>query len=230
MDNNKDSLDFETILASSVHDMKNSLAMLLGSLEEITNQCSPESCSSHKSLLRIQHEGQRVNNDLIKLLTLYRIDRSQYTVNASEVCVNDLLDEITFEYERLLDGYNIKLEIICEPELYGIFDRELVSGVIKTIISNAYQYTKDTVHVCGELINDQIVLSIIDNGSGYPQHMLHDEKIPAGSVDFGTGSTGLGLYFSYRVAALHKNRDRCGFIQISNDGINNGGCFRIHLP
>lgn len=230
MDNNKDSLDFETILASSVHDMKNSLAMLLGSLGEITNQCSPEYCSSHKSLLRIQHEGQRVNNDLIKLLTLYRIDRSQYTVNASEVCVNDLLDEIAFEYEQLLDGYGIKLEIICEPELYGIFDRELVSGVIKTIISNAYQYTKDTVHICGELVNDQIVLSIIDNGPGYPQHMLHNEEIPAGSVDFGTGSTGLGLYFSYRVAALHKNKDRCGFIQISNDGINNGGCFRIHLP
>lgn len=230
MPNNKENLDFETILASSVHDMKNSLAMLLGSLADITNQCAPESCSSHKNLLRIQHEGQRVNNDLIKLLTLYRIDRSQYNTNITEVCVNDLLEEIALEYEPLLGGYGIKLEINCEPELYGVFDRELISGVIKTIISNAYQYTKSTVRICGELNNNYVVLSIIDNGPGYPQHMLHNEQISAGGVDFGSGSTGLGLYFSYRVAALHKNKDRHGFIQISNDGIDNGGCFKIHLP
>ena len=78
MPENKHNIDFSTILACAAHDMKNSLAMLLGSLTEITNQCEPNKCPAHNKFRRLQHETQRVNRDLTLLLTLYKIEQNQY--------------------------------------------------------------------------------------------------------------------------------------------------------
>jgi len=234
MKNNIEKLDFSTILAGSVHDMKNSLAMLLGSLADISSECTDGNCSIKKELSRIRHEGQRVNRDLIQLLTLYKIDHSQCYLNIEEVNVYDYLEEIILEYKYLLNERGIDISLQCDAMLSGFFDAELVSGVLKTIINNAYQYAHDKIRVSAESINGFIKLSIADNGKGYPAHMLYERSSPKTTSNFGTGSTGLGLYFSSQVAELHKNKQKCGYIQITNathssSGLK-GGCFSIFLP
>jgi two-component system, OmpR family, sensor histidine kinase SenX3 len=230
MSNKIQSLDFSTILASSVHDMKNSLAMLLGSIAEIKSDCESESCSIKCELSRIKYEGQRVNRDLIQLLTLYKMDQSQYFLNAEEVNIYDYLEEITLEYQHLLTEHNIGVELRCVPSLSGYFDQELVSSVLKTIINNAYKYANDKIQIKGEESAGYVKLTIEDNGGGYPEHMLFDQPQQKTSSNFGTGSTGLGLYFSAQVASLHKNKGRVGYIQITNQQELNGGCFSIFLP
>lgn len=216
MKNAKNSMDFSTILASSVHDMKNSLAMLLGSLNEITNQCEPKTCPVHEKFRRIQHETQRVNRDLVLLLTLYKMDQGKYYLNADEVLVEDYLEEVILEYKELLDGHGITLSLQCPQDLVGYFDRDIVSSVLKTIISNAYQYTQDSITVSAAKVDGFIEINIIDNGPGYPSHMIYDNTIPSTGINFETGNTGLGLYFSQQVANLHKSKDKTGYIQIRN--------------
>jgi len=234
MKNNIEKMDFSTVLASSVHDMKNSLAMLLGSLAEISSECQGDTCSIKKELSRIQHEGQRVNRDLVQLLTLYKIDQSQYYLNAEEVNISDYLEEIVLEYKYLLNERGIDISVKCDTVLSGFFDTDLVSGVLKTIINNAYQYAHDKILISGESTDGFIKLSIADNGKGYPSYMLFDQSIHKTTSNFGTGSTGLGLYFSSRVAELHKNKKKCGYIQITNATSScfefKGGCFSIFLP
>lgn len=228
MPSTNEHIDFSTVLAGTVHDMKNSLAMLLGSLSEITQQCDPTTCKMHGKFNRIEHEAQRVNRDLILLLTLYKMDQGQYYFNIEETNVHDYLDEIITEYKDLFKGYNIDISLQCEEDLMGYFDQTLLSSIIRTIISNAYQYTTDHITVSAESINGFTKISIIDNGSGYPEKMIFDGLPASSKVNFGTGSTGLGLYFSSRVAELHKSKNRTGYIQINNE--SKGGCFSIHLP
>jgi len=234
MKNNIEKMDFSTVLASSVHDMKNSLAMLLGSLADISSECQGGNCSIKNELSRIRHEGQRVNRDLIQLLTLYKIDQSQYYLNIGEINIYDYLDEIVLEYRYLLNERGVDISLQCDVSLSGFFDAELVSGVLKTIINNAYQYTHNKILVSAESTGDFIKLSITDNGKGYPPHMLFDKSIHKTTSNFDTGSTGLGLYFSSQVAKLHKNKKKCGYIQIKNishsDTKLKGGCFSIFLP
>jgi len=234
MKNNIEKLDFSTVLAGSVHDMKNSLAMLLGSLADISSEYEGANCSIKKELSRIRHEGQRVNHDLIQLLTLYKIDHAQYYLNIEEVNIYDYLEEIRLEYKYLLNERGIDISLQCDVTLSGFFDAELVSGVLKTIINNAYQYTHDKILMSAESINGFIKLSIADNGKGYPPHMLFEQSAHKTTSNFGTGSTGLGLYFSSQVAELHKNKKKCGYVQITNatpasPGLK-GGCFSIFLP
>ena len=230
MSSSNDALDFSTILASSAHDMKNSLAILLTSLSEITDQCNSETCTSRDLLLRARQEGERVNRDLVHLLTLYRIEQSNYFANLSEITLSDFLDEVLIKHKIMLASHQINIRVENSTENPGYFDEELVSEIINTVIGNAHRYTKDQILVQTGYENGYLVLSIKDNGPGYPDTLLQSETQRQEGVNFGTGSTGLGLYFAARVAALHKNKGKHGYIRISNDGINNGGCFSMYLP
>ncbi|NOX76823.1 MAG: HAMP domain-containing histidine kinase [Gammaproteobacteria bacterium] len=215
--------------------MKNSLAMLLGSLEEVSQQCMPTGCPSQKKLLRVQHEGRRVNRDLIQLLALYRMDNDQYFLNVDEQRVEEILEDIALDCEELLASHGIQLQVDVDEGLTGYFDRDLVSGVINTVIHNAYQYTRDIIFLSACEHNHYLMITVKDNGPGYPENMLCSRETYVPGVNFGTGSTGLGLYFASRVAALHENRGRRGYTETSNDGIDNndgtkGGRFALYLP
>jgi hypothetical protein len=49
-------------------------------------------------------------------------------------------------------------------------------------------------------------------------------------VNFSSGSTGLGFYFSSQVAQLHQNQGLTGSLTIENGGAYGGGCFVVRLP
>lgn len=223
-------IEFSDILASSIHDMKNSLAMLLGSLAEITSECTPENCKSGRQLLKIQHEGQRVNRDLMQLLSLYRINTQGYNLNIDKHYLDDFMEEVILENSEVLQHNNIKLITEYDASNSAYFDKDLLTGIINTIINNAYRYTKDTIKVTAISNKDFCVISIEDNGNGYPDKMLIRHTTNDNHINFSTGSTGLGLYFASQIAGLHKNKGKTGYIELSNEGINGGGKFSIYLP
>ena len=228
---NKDfELDFSTILASTVHDMKNSLGMLLGTVDQLISQCDPSTCPSTNGLFQLQYEGKRVNNNLIQLLALYRINNSQYFANISENDVNEFLEENLLEHQQLLSFKNITMEISCPEDLVWFFDGDLIAGVINNIINNAQKYCRGKLNMRAEVINGFLALHIEDNGSGYPEHMLHSDANQSRRLNFVEGSTGLGLYFASVVAGLHVNKNRKGYTTTGNDGIDNGGRFTIYIP
>lgn len=223
-------LDYSTVLASSVHDMKNSLSLLLGSLEQVSQQCPPGTCNSSTQFFQLQYEGKRVNDHLVQLLALYHIDKSQYFVNITENDVTDFLDEIILEHQDMLAYRNISFGIDCEDDLYWFFDRDLLAGVMTNIINNLYVYSEDKMQIQARTDKGYLVIHIKDNGKGYPDDMLCCTEQQQKGISFSSGSTGLGLYFAARAAEMHKNKNRNGYIRISNEGLNQGGCFSIYLP
>jgi signal transduction histidine kinase len=45
-----------------------------------------------------------------------------------------------------------------------------------------------------------------------------------------SGSTGLGLYFSARIAERHRRNGVQGRVELANGGALGGGLFRLYLP
>jgi len=222
-------LDFSTVIASSVHDMKNSLGMLLCTLDEVGLSCaSGGGCADKFS--QLQYEGQRLNNHLIQLLAIYRLDQSQWSIHVQENDLEEFLEESVLQYESLLAPKGIKITASCEDGLIGYFDRDLVAGVVNNIINNAYRYSKSQIRLSAQREHDYLVISVEDNGSGYPEFMLVDSDQGLGSINFNSGTTGLGLYFSHLVAKSHLAHGHCGHIKCSNEGIDGGGKFSIYLP
>ncbi|KPK02741.1 MAG: hypothetical protein AMK71_01290 [Nitrospira bacterium SG8_35_4] len=223
-------IDFEASLASTTHDMKNSLGMMLNSLDEVVNNCTAENCPSHRHLLHMQYEANRLNNNLIQLLTLYKMDNDQLSMNISHYSVSDLLEETLLQSRPLLEYKDIKISVDCPDDLYWFFDRNLVLGVINNVLNNAFRYAGDRIVVRADELNGCLVISVVDNGNGYPESMLGSSVQTNRAVSFQSGNTGLGLFFASMVAMMHKNRDREGYISLSNNEENGGGCFSIILP
>jgi len=226
----EDNIAFPEFLASIVHDMKNSLGMILTAAEETVGACSSRDCPSSKRLSQMQYETKRLNNNLVQLLTLYKMDQAQYTVNISDNAVRDFIDETILQNRQLLDYRGIDVVTECPDDLFWFFDSNLVSGVINNILNNAYRYARDQLRLIAEEKEGFLVLTVQDNGSGYPDSMLRSTKQAIRGTSFRTGSTGLGLYFASIVAGLHKNRGRSGYIEIRNGCDLGGGCFSIYLP
>lgn len=221
--------DFSTILASSVHDMKNSVGMLIGSLDNVASSCGG-SCPSHAQLTRLRYEGERLNRNLVQVLALYRISDAQYSLNLTENDVGEVLEECYLEYEPLMSVNGIEMEIVCDEELNGFFDRELILGVISSVINNAYKYASNRIRLGAEQKEGYLVLYVEDNGPGYPPEMLHECGDLQHGVSFKKGSTGLGMFFASTILRMHRHRDRAGYLSMTNEGIEGGARFSIYLP
>ncbi|MBC8412379.1 MAG: HAMP domain-containing histidine kinase [Nitrospira sp.] len=223
-------IDFPAFLASTVHDMKNSLGMLMNTLDEVVETCVSKGCDSGSQLSLMQYESRRVNNNLIQLLTLYKMDMDQFSLQLGEYDVYELFEEIILQNDSVLKARGIELIMECDEQQIWFFDRELITGVINNVVNNAYRYAKEKILIRAVEEDGFIVISIADDGNGYPDAFLTTDVQQSTGVSFSTGSTGLGLYFASMVAVMHKNRDRTGTIEIANGGEYGGGCFTIRLP
>ena len=226
-------LDFSDILASTVHDTKNSLGLLYNTLETMINQCQASGCTAQNDLFMLQYEIRRLNHNFIRLLALYKTQKKAFSVNIDYQDVYDCLEEAILENEPLLSSRGIDIELDCPPALFWTFDKALVMDILDNTLNNAYRYTKDKLHMSASEENGYLVIRLEDNGSGYPASLLMDGKelyTLDPHISFLTGSTGLGLYFSMLIAGSHIREGRTGFIKTANGGFYGGGVFSLYLP
>ena len=222
--------DVSMFLASSVHDMKNSISILIGGLERVLEQGSPETFPAYQDVAHMVYESKRINSNLIQLLTLYKIGQNIYPFDPLPQSISDFASVIFSQQETLLQSNGIALEMDYDKALYWQFDEALVGGVISHALNNAIHYTKDKVRLVIRKSSEMLELRVEDNGPGFPARMVQDGIDAMHGTNFQGGSTGLGLYFSAMVAKMHSRKGKTGEILLENGGTYGGGCFVLHLP
>jgi K+-sensing histidine kinase KdpD len=222
-------IDINTILASSVHDIKNSLGMLMGTLDDLVDSKNFETAEEKRQLLVLQSESSRINNSLIHLLGLYRLQQDKLPLQIQEVFVNDMLEEVAASNQNLFKLQSIEVLIDCEQDLAWYFDHQLISSIVNNILINALKYTKTTISLKAWTEDSQLKIQIDDDGSGYPKQILETQNAVTHGINFATGSTNLGLFFAANIAHTHKRHGRHGFIELSNRE-EGGGRFTLSLP
>ncbi len=228
---NEDKADFSLVLASSVHDMKNSLGMLLNSLDSLMQDMPAQDEGQARRFAVLQYEASRINSELIQLLTIYRMQNDHLPVQVDEHFVSDLLEEQVARNDTLFATRNLQLTLDCDPDLLWYFDAELIGGVVHNVLVNGARYSHSQLLAKAEIINDELIITVADDGDGYPPFMLGcPEQNFTRSVSFSEGNTSLGLYFAQQVAALHGRDERRGRIRLSNGGPLGGGVFQVYLP
>ncbi len=220
---------FETVLASTVHDMKNSLSLLLGQLDVISEQLAQDR-DNLQAVSTLRYEAGRINCSLMELLTLYRLEKQQLGMNIHEVIVADLVDDCVAGHSMMASNNGIRLDTDCDDELIWFFDPDLVSIAINNILGNSIRYSSELVRISVKILDRQLLIQIDDDGSGYPQKLLDEVEDFSTGVNAQTGSTGLGLYFAATIAGCHQRQDRQGRIQLQNAVGLDGGSFQLYLP
>ncbi|MDA8124741.1 MAG: HAMP domain-containing sensor histidine kinase [Deltaproteobacteria bacterium] len=230
----RDTLEFGDFLASTIHDTKNSLGMLYNTVDSLLGQCQAKECTGQKDLFLLQYELRRLNHNFIRMLSLYKAQKNRFPIRLDYHAVCDCLDEAITVNEPLLSSKGITMELQCPEELFWTFDRELVIGILDSMLNNEYLYTKDELKISAGAEEGYLVIRLEDNGPGFPDSFLIDSRLEkgrsGGPVSFLTGSTSLGLYFSALVAGAHTREGRKGFIVTANGGAYGGSVFSLHLP
>lgn len=222
-------MKFYDVLASLIHDMKNSLGMVIHTLDGITMDAVPERDRQARITL-LQNEAKRLNNNLIELLTLYNIENERISPSIEEVDVTDFIAEIMAENHSSAEANHIELISACDPELFGYFDENLIRNVLNNLVGNGIRYTHDQLLISAVEEAGYLVFRVEDNGEGFPEQMLSTQSVRNDQSDLADGRTKLGLYFATMIAEMHRNGEQQGFIRLENRHQLSGGCFSIYLP
>ena len=235
MDDHTGSPELHLFLASTAHDMKNSISVLSGTLETLLVGASAKTESAYPQMAHMLYQTKRLNDNLIQLLALYKqVGKPEYPFDVQAQETGQLVQQVISQARVLLDSKGITLETDFDPDLVWYFDEDLIIGVLGNALNNAINYTGDRIRLSVAKVDDYLEIRVEDNGPGFPPAMLEAGVCAmsgnTSGVNFATNSTGLGLYFSSEVVKMHKHRERRGSICLENGGVYGGACFIVRLP
>lgn len=230
MSQDNQGLDFSTVIASTVHDLKNSLSALIQSHDQWLARL-PEELRGGTEQGVIEHEFRHLNGMLVQLLGLYKLGVNQLPICPDYHELDDFIEAQLAAHQQVLEHNDILATWRVDSDNpLGFFDRELVASVIANVVTNATRYAGHALLISIGEENDHLVISVNDDGPGYPARMLERQQDYVQGIEAQGGSTGLGLYFAARIAALHERDGVRGRIEISNGGTLGGGLFKLYLP
>lgn len=218
---------FALVLASIVHDIKNALGALIQRVEHIRRK---PGLDQDPDLQRLELDAMRLNQRLIQLLVMYKIESRAFQLLIDEHAARDVIDEaVSQQYACPRDPVHIT--IACHDDLLCYCDFQNLGNVLATVIDNALRYSRHAIRVSAEEDEGYVVFVVEDDGPGYPESMLEANWAEVSHIaDWMTGHTGLGLYFASVIAGLHKNAGRRGSVKLDNHSRLGGARFRLFLP
>ena len=230
MDNNKSQIDFATVLAAAVHDMKNSLCLMMQSIENLSQSMPETDHKTQQQLADIHYESNRLNTGLVQLLSMFRSELDALPVNIDEFFLDDLLDELVASNRHYAQQKGIKMEIAVDHDLSWYLDFDLVYMLLNDVLVNAMRYGKSAIKITASSTSEGLHIVVEDDGPGYPESMLDAQDIHMQDVQIREGRTGLGLFFARLIAGTHTSGNQRGSIVLSNGGLLGGSVFQLNLP
>lgn len=223
-------IDFSTVLASAVHDMKNSLCLLMQSLDNLTEAIPVADTKGQDQLATVHYEAARLNTGLMQMLSMYRAEKSQLPLNIDECYIEDLFDELQAANQSYIRTKNIELTIKLDRDLAWYFDADIIYLLVNDMLINAMRYGNQQIILSAYEESGYLLIQIEDDGPGYPANMLEINQPQLKYFNVKQGRTGLGIYFARIIAEAHSSDHGLGSIQLTNGGTLGGSVFQLKLP
>lgn len=225
-----ENFDFSSIIAVAIHDMKNSLSLLMQSIEQMAEIDTFQAPEAQQGINSVHYEANRMNTTLVQILSLYRSEIDALPINIDECFIYELLEEIIESNQIYTKHKQLTINLECEADLAWYLDKELTYLLIHDVLINAIRYGCNNIDLVAITEDDMLCIKVKDDGKGYPQQMLDMSTISLENFCISEGRTGLGLYFARMIAQTHKNADKTGSISLSNDSVSGGSVFELRLP
>ena len=179
----------------------------------------------------IQVSMKRAGELVNALLNISRIESGRLMIKPEMTSLKDLLDGVIKDVVARLEEKNQKIDTKVGPNLPKInVDPRLVREIFMNFITNAIKYSpKDSVIAVNiEVIGNEVVSSISDNGYGIPESEQHRvfEKFYRGEniVEKEKDGNGLGLYLVKQIVEASGGR-----VWFKSE-VNKGTTFWFSLP
>lgn len=211
--------DFVDVLASGVHDTKNTLFDALGRIDAVRRLLPAATAEAEAANLLAEASAavERSADRLAHILSAYRLMRRENPVALLPAPLDDLAEYVRLRAASEWSG-PAELSVTAADEVW-ILDRELVADCLVNALLNAARHARASVALEFRVDGGWLRIGVTDDGPGYPPGVLRGEE-PAGSI---------GLFLAERLAALHRRGDRQGRLTLSNRP-EGGAQFLLTLP
>jgi two-component system, NtrC family, nitrogen regulation sensor histidine kinase GlnL len=206
-------LDFEALAAGLAHEIKNPLAGLQGSAELLAREASG---GARDYALVIAREARRVDGLVRELLDLAR----PAALRTGPVNVHSVLRDVLLLARGLPGGERVSYTQRFDPSLPPVLaDAEKLTQVLLNLARNAVEAACESpdpevrfetgvaplrLRSASGRTSPLARISVLDNGPGIPEAMLHRLFTPFSTTK--AQGTGLGLAVSRRIVEAHGGR------------------------
>jgi len=219
------------LVASLAHELNQPLTVIQMNTEMIDLVLSSnesqfnQNLSIDKAMTGLKKANQRAATIISSLRNMF----GNGSKSISSFDINDLVNDVLLLSKPTLTDKQINLDVNLSVEaLNFIGDNSQLQQVLLNLITNASQsFNKLTqkqknITVATKLENDQIILTVTDNGSGIASEieLFVFELLRTNKID----GMGIGLWLSKTIVESH-----LGTIGFKTE-MNNGTCFTVSLP
>ncbi len=214
--NKNESESWKKLLSVMTHEIMNSITPITSLADTLQRnlQLAIEQPDTHQLELEDLNYGIKTiknrSEGLLKFAKTYRSLSKVTNLNLQRVKVSELFNNIERLMEPSITAKNIAIEFnISSPKLALDIDTHLIEQVLINLILNSVDACKNQNNAIVKVLasqspNRDIVLKVIDNGSGIPQDILENIFVPF-FTSKATGS-GIGLSLCKQIMLLHKGR------------------------
>ncbi len=193
------------LLSSVSHDLRTPLASINGAASSLIMMKDRSGKDADDLLKSIHNQTARLSRLVTNLLDVTHLESGNIELNKQPYFIDELIGTSLVRVEELKG--NREINILIEPDLPLVeVDGLLIEQVIINLLENAIRFTDENsgyIEIEATKQNDQIYLSIADNGKGIKKS--EEEKIFEKFYTNKSGSqnTGLGLTICRGIISTH---------------------------
>lgn len=202
----------ETFVATLTHDLKTPIRAEIRAMELLLKgnfgSLNEEQVSIIKDTLC---SSKYMFNMVDNLLCTYKNEAGNIVLQKENININELIISCGSELKHLIEDKKQQLQFNFKKEkLIAFIDLIEIKRVIINLLSNAinYSYENDDITISSDIVDNQIIISVKDNGKGLSESDLKTlfNKYNSFAKKFRQVGTGLGLYLSKQIIEAHNGK------------------------
>ena len=213
------------------HDLKAPVASILGLINLLIDVGITNDVSITKDVQEYYHllKGSATNLEkIIKKLSDANRSIGGF-VELKKVDLHALIEEVINDVRFSGDYEDIKFKNACSKDIIIRTDVILMRSIVQNLVDNAAKFNrkdvrKAYVHIIAELKNNELQLSVEDNGKGIPENFREDAFGMFTRSEHKESGSGLGLYIVKNAVDILE-----GTVEFKTS-LGSGTKFTIHFP
>jgi ligand-binding sensor domain-containing protein/signal transduction histidine kinase/CheY-like chemotaxis protein/AraC-like DNA-binding protein len=211
-------LNFFTYVA---HEIRTPLTLILGPLEKLSNQYQTDT-ELNRQLVPIKNNANRLMRLITELMDFRKAETGHLTLHVTEDNIIEFINEIFISFAHLAQSSHIQYEFVHpEENIKLFFDKRQLEKVIFNLLSNAFKFCDEGGEISVSVleIDDEIIISIADNGVGIPVDSLKGLFSDYFQVDEQQSQIGSGIGLALSKAIVEEHQ---GHIAVESTPAENG--------
>ena len=221
-----------SFFANIAHEFRTPLTMIAGPVGQVVK--SERLSGDDKSLLTIAHRNiQRMFKLVNQLMDFNKLENDTLRLSVEQLDVVKVINGVCDYFIYNAQERNVTINRFgMEDALMAWTDGDKLEKILTNLISNALKFTPRGGHIdiSLDVADNQIKISVADTGKGLPENQLENifkryyqlDNQTKGIINWGTG---IGLYYSRRLAELHH-----GTLVAGNREEGTGAVFTLVYP